>query len=405
MKVLLVNKFYHLNGGAERHLFEWERLLRAHGHAVSVFSMRDARNRPCAQERFFSDAVRFEGIPSAREKLRAAALSLWNARAAQRLEALLDAEGRPDIAHLHAFVYQLTPSILDPLVRRGVPIVQTCHEYAHVCVNQHLYNARTERPCRECLTRGRLAPLWARCIKGSLAASAAGAAAGVTDVLFGRSRRRIRRFFAVSQFMRGVLVAGGLPAARVFHTPNFIDPDLIAPADGAGEFLLFLGRLTPYKGIRAFLKAAARLPEAPCKIVGTGPLESETRRAASPNVEMLGHREGSELWALVRRARAVVVPSEWYEPFGLVILEAMAAGRAVIASRLAGPAEILCDGREGLLVPPGDTEALADAMQRLWERPELAVELGRAGRAKVERQYAAEPHYERMMRHFQECAG
>lgn len=402
MKVLLINKFYHLNGGAERHVFEWEKLLRAHGHEAMVFSMKDPRNLPCAQERYFIEPVRFDGAQGAMAKLRAAAHSIWSREAARRMEALLSAERAPDIAHVHSFVYQLTPSVLGPLARRGVPIVQTCHEYAHICANQHLYNQRTEKPCEECLRRGRLAPLWTRCMKGSFAASAAGVAAGLVDSVFGRSRTRIRRFFAVSEYTRAQLIRGGLPAERVFTTPNFIEPESIRPGEGAGEYLLFLGRLTPYKGIRTFLRAARLATGVPCKVAGTGALEAETRREASGNVEVLGHREGEELWEIVRRARAVVVPSEWYEPFGLVILEAMAARRAVIASRLAGPAEIVADGRDGLLTPAGDAEALAAAMSRLWSTPELATELGRNGRAKIEREYTAEAHYGRMMKHFEQ---
>ena len=264
MKVLLINKFYHLNGGAERHLLEWQKLLLAHGHQVSIFSMKDPRNRPSPQEPYFIDPVRFDGPLTPPQKLRAAAHSIWCRQAARRIEALLAAEGPPDIAHLHSFVYQLTPSILGPLARRGVPIVQSCHEYAHVCVNQHLYNQRTDRPCEECLRRGRLAPLWTRCMKGSFAASATAVAAGLADSLLGRSRTRIRRFFAVSDFMRAELIRGGLPADRVFHVPNFIDPASIPPADGAGEYLLFLGRLTPLQPRCAsgFRSPAAHLPRA-----------------------------------------------------------------------------------------------------------------------------------------------
>jgi glycosyltransferase involved in cell wall biosynthesis len=402
MKVLLINKFYHLNGGAERHLFDWENLLRAHGHDVFLFSMKDPRNRPCAQEPYFIDPVRFDGPMAPAQMLRAAAHSIWSRQAARRIEALLSAEGTPDIAHVHSFVYQLTPSILGPLARRGVPIVQTCHEYAHICVNQHLYNQRTEQPCRECLRRGRLAPLLTRCMKGSLAASAAGVAAGLADSLLARSRARIRRFLAVSEFMRRELLRGGLPPRRVFCTPNFIDADSAPQGEGPGRYVLFLGRLTPYKGIRTFLRAARLAAEVPCKVAGAGPLEAEARRDAPANVEVLGHREGQALSDLVRHARVLVAPSEWYEPFGLVILEAMAAGRAVIASRMAGPAEIISDGRDGLLTPPADPEALSAAMRRLWAAPDLAAELGRNGRDKVRLEYGAEAHYARMMTHFEQ---
>ena len=307
MKILLINKFYYLAGGAERYLFDWERLLRAHGHTVSIFSMRHPLNRPCAQERFFADQVAFDLAQPVPAKLKAAAHSIWSAQAAQRLEALLRAEGPPDVAHLHSFMFQLTPAILEPLRRRGVPVLQTNHEYAHLCVNQHFYNHRVDRICEQCLKHGRLAPLWTRCMKGSFAASAAGCAAGLAEAFFGRLRARVSRFIAPGEFMRRKFIEGGMPPERVFHVPNFVEFSAIPPSDAAGDYLLFFGRLVAHKGIGLFLDAARLAPELPCKVVGGGPLEERIRRRISEegiqNVELLGHCEGERLWELVRGAR------------------------------------------------------------------------------------------------------
>ena len=406
MRILLINKFYYLSGGAERYLFEQERILRAHGHEVMAFSMRHPLNRPCAEDGFFADEVRFQTDLPLRERLRAAAGSVWNANARRKLDALLRERGAPDIAHVHAFVYQLTPSVLLPLWERGIPTVQTCHEYAHVCVNQRLYDQRRNRICDACLKCGRLAPLWTRCIKGSFAASATGCLAGLVDLAFGRSRKRVQRFLTPSDFMRNKLIQGGMPADRVFHVPNFIDVEDIQASEQEGDFILFLGRLVPQKGVLTFLDAARRAPHIPCKLVGGGDLEAEARdrvtRHGLTNVEVLGHREDEELWSLVARARAVVVPSEWYEPFCLVILEAMARARSVIASRIAGPAEIVSHGRDGLLVPPSDAEGLAAAFETLWGDATMARDMGRRGREKVESIYNAERHYETLMRHYEE---
>jgi glycosyltransferase involved in cell wall biosynthesis len=406
VKILLINKFYYLSGGAERYVLEWESLLRARGHDVMIFSMRHPANLPSRQERFFIERVRFEADQPRGARLRAAAHSIWSREAAERLTELLEAEGAPDIAHLHSFMYQLTPAILAPLVARGVPIIQTCHEYAHICVNQHLYNHRVNRICEECLHRGRLAPLRTRCMKGSFAQSAAGCVAGFADSLFGHSRSHVRRFITPSEFMRQKMIEGGLPAQRVFHERHFIRPDWIAPSHSPGDYILFMGRLVPEKGIGAFLDAAALAPEVPCKVAGTGALEPAVRaRVRDGNlshVEVLGHRDGRQLLEIVRGARAVVVPSEWYEPFSLVILEAMAAARPVIASRIAGPAEIITHDADGLLVPPGNVEELAAAFRSLWRDPARAIEMGRRGLEKTRALYAPDEHYQRMMRHFEE---
>lgn len=402
MKILLINKFYYLSGGAERYVFEWEKVLRARGHEVLLFSMRHPRNLPCRQERFFIDEVRFDTRSSPGAQLRAAAHSIWSGEARRQLEALLHAEGRPDIVHLHSFMYQLTPSILKPLVARGIPIVQTTHEYSAVCVNQHLYDHRSDRICERCLRGSRLSPVATACVKGSRAASAAAYAAGWVDRWVGGTRRHVRRFLAPSAFMRGKLIEGGLPADRVFHVPNFINAEAVRPAETPGDAILFLGRLVPQKGVMTFLKAAQMAPEVPCAIVGGGALEPLVRAAAStlPNVQVLGHREGEELTALIGGARAVVAPSEWYEPFGLVILEALAAARPVIASAIAGPAEVISDGIDGLLTPPGDAPALAEALRALWRRPDRAQAMGRAGREKALTRYNAEGHYQQLMEHF-----
>jgi glycosyltransferase involved in cell wall biosynthesis len=407
VKILLINKFYYLAGGTERYLFEWEALLRSRGHDVMVFSMRHPENLPSRQERFFMERVRFDADQPREARLRAAAHSIWSREAAERLTELLKAEGAPDVVHLHSFMYQLTPAILDPLVARRVPIVQTCHDYAHICVNQHLYNHRVNRLCEECLRRGRLAPLWTRCIKGSFAQSAAGCAAGCADALIGRSRSKVRRFITPSDFMRRKMIEGGLPARRVFHERHFIRPDWIAPSQSPGDYILFMGRLVPQKGLGTFLDAAALAPEVPCKVAGTGALEPAARaRVREENlghVEVLGHRDGRQLLEIVRGARAVVVPSEWYEPFSLVILEAMAAARPVIASRVAGPAEILSHGADGLLVTPGSAGEFAAAFRTLWRDPARAVEMGRRGLEKTRALYAPDGHYRRLMRHFEEA--
>lgn len=408
MKILLINKFYRLVGGTERYLFDWERMLRARGHEVNVFAMRHPLNRPCAQERFFADQIEFDLAQSPTAKLRAAAHSVWCAQAAQRLDELLRAEGTPDVAHLHSFMFQLTPSILRPLRERGVPVVQTAHDYMNICVNQHLYNYRTERICEACLRHGRLAPLWTHCMKGSFAASAAACAAGVAESLFGRLSARADRFITPSRAMRGKLIEGGMPSERVFHIPHFVEYEQVAPSDEAGDYMLFFGRMVAHKGIGLFLDAARLAPEVPCKAVGGGPLEEPARRRVKEegirNVEILGHCEGERLWELLRGARSVVVPSQWHEPFGLVILEAMAAARAVIASNIAGPAELVEDGGTGLLFNPFSPEDLAGAMRRLWRDADAARAMGRAGRRRVEESYGPELHYRRMMKHFEEVA-
>jgi len=401
MKVLLINKFYHMAGGAERYVFEWEKILRARGHEVVVFSMEHPRNAASDYARCFVSHVDF-GAGGPVERLRAAARSVFSFEARRKVREMLW-ETRPDMAHVHSYCYQLTPSILGPLRDAGVPVVQTAHEYYHACANQHLYDFRSNRICERC-RRSRLAPFWTRCVKGSLTASAAAFGAKLVDDVLGLSRGGIDCVVAPSAFMRDKMIEFGWPARRVVRVPNFVDAASAIEGAGPGEYILFLGRLVAHKGAGTLLRAAERLPQVPMKIAGSGPMEEELQRFASgrglDNVEFLGFRDGHELKALVAGSRAVAIPSEWHENASIAVLESMAAARCVVASDVGGVSEQVRHGQEGLLFPMGDVNALVARLRRVWDNPEEAVTLGGRGRRRVMTRFSPMTHYRHMMRLF-----
>jgi len=194
---------------------------------------------------------------------------------------------------------------------------------------------------------------------------------------------------------------------RVRVIPFGIDPEpWLAAAErssGPDPGFLFVGRLVYYKGIEVLLEAIARLPQARLTVVGDGPLAGRLRRrAARPDlasrVVWRGEIPARELQELLPRARALVLPSvAESETFGLVQLEAMAAGVPVVATRLpTGAGEIVRDGRTGLLVPPGDPDALAAALGQLLSRPELARRWGEEGRRLLLSRYTRERMVERL---------
>ena len=399
MKVLLVNKYYHMSGGAERCVFEWEKLLRAHGHEVAVFSMQHPQNAPCAQAEWFVEQVDFARELGPWARLRAAGRSVFSVEARRKLRGLLRAT-RPDIAHVHSYCYQLTPSIFLPLRDAGVPVVQTAHEYYHTCANQRLVDGRTQAICERC-RRCRFSPLWTRCVKGSLAASGAAVAAKLADDLSGWSRRGIACVVAPSGFMRAKVIEAGWPARRVVHVPNYVDTASVRASRRRGDYVLFLGRLVRHKGPMAVLHAAEKLGDVPVKLAGDGPMSAElrafVRERGLANVEFLGFRDGDALRRTVEHCRCVVVPSEWYENASIAILEAMAAARPVVAADIGGIGEQVRHEREGLLFRPGDVAGLVACLRRLWDNPDDAVALGVGGRRRVETVFSPETHYRSMM--------
>jgi glycosyltransferase involved in cell wall biosynthesis len=172
-----------------------------------------------------------------------------------------------------------------------------------------------------------------------------------------------------------------------------------------GNYILFSGRLSEEKGLLTLL-SAIRKAKVPLLIAGEGSMRPDMEHIIAntglTHVQMMGYLTGPALTQAVAGARLIVVPSEWYEVFGQVIIEAFAQGKPVVATAIGGIPEVVSNGIDGLLVPPGDADALASAMQWLWERPQAATEMGQAGRAKVKAQYDAPTHYQRILALYQE---
>jgi glycosyltransferase involved in cell wall biosynthesis len=220
--------------------------------------------------------------------------------------------------------------------------------------------------------------------------------------------RAVNVYVALTEFARGKFVAGGLPARKIVVKSNFVEAG-VEPGDRRGDFALFVGRLSAEKGVGTLLRAWRSLPDVPLKVVGDGPMREEVRAAAGErpggvNVEALGRRSRGEVFELMRRARFLVFPSEWYEGFPLTIAEAFACGTPVLASRLGAMAEIVEDGRTGLLFFPGDSEDLAAKARRAWEHEAETEEMGRGARREYEEKYTAERNYHALISIYERAA-
>jgi glycosyltransferase involved in cell wall biosynthesis len=330
---------------------------------------------------------------------------VYSRRVRTSLGALLD-ERTPDVAHLHNVYHQLTLSVVDELARRRVPMVLTLHDWKIACPAYTLFTEGS--PCRRCVHGSVANAVVHRCVKGSVLASGVAAA----EAALSRHRGtygKIQRFIAPSRFAVDVAGMSGVEPRRIAYVPNFLtDVELsAAPAPGPREpVLLYAGRLDATKGIRPLLAAFARVrAPAALRIAGSGELEDEVRAAAArdPRIEYLGRIERAELLAQLDRARAVVLPSVWEDNGPLAILEAQARGAALVVTDRGGLPEFVRDRESGLIVAAEDVAALAEAMQRLVEDPQLAQRLGEVGRKDVEAQHNAARHYERLLSVYSEA--
>jgi len=385
MRVLNVNKYYYLRGGAERYFFQLGRLLESRGHEVIPLAMRGERNVPTPYERYFVSEVEFRGHPGAWQELRAAGRVLYSWEARAKAEALIR-ETRPDVAHLHNIAHQLSPSILGPMKRHGMRVVQTLHDYKLVCPTYRLY-AKGE-VCEACGDGHYFAAVRRRCNGGSWTASLVSALETTLHRTVLRSYRHVDRFLAPSRFLRDKVVALGIPGERVMHVPYYLDLGEFPVMEGVGSRFVYLGRLSDEKGLPTLLRAMERVRGMGCLVAGEGPMEDWVRREAGrlppDRVRLTGYVDGDRLRQVLAEARAVVVPSEWYENSPLTIYEAFACGRPVVGSRIGGIPELVLHERTGLLFEPGDAEGLAENLQRLADDPGLARRMGREARSHVE---------------------
>jgi glycosyltransferase involved in cell wall biosynthesis len=306
---------------------------------------------------------------------------------------------RPDIVHIHNTFPLLSPSVLAACSDAGVPAVATLHNYAMVCPPGTLY--RDGSTCSDCVGKVPLPAVRHGCYRDSSLATVPVAA----NVVVKRHRwwPRVARFFCISGAQRDILVRAGMPAHRLTVKPNSV-PDPGVRRVGLGEHVLFLGRLTEEKGVRLLMAAWDRVAAAgglglPLVLAGSGPLESELAQwaAGRPDVRYLGLRTQPECRELTSRAVAVVAPSTWPEVFGLVVVEAMAAGVPTIVPSLGAFPELVEEGVTGLLHEPGSADALADALRRMSTDADENLDMGMAARRRYERDFTPSVGLERLV--------
>ena len=368
-RVLVVhNRYRSAFASGENRLVEQEiALLRDGGHTVLPY-VRDS-----------DEIARFR----LGEAIRLPVRVTWSAED-YRAIARLAARERPDIVHVHNTFPLISPAAIHAIASLGLPCVVTLHNFRLFCANGSLI--RQGRPCELCLGSSPLPGLLHACYRDSRPATAP-----ITASIAVHRRintwNRVSAFLALSHFARGRMVAGGLPAERVLVKPNFVPPP-DGVREGPGTHFLFLGRLTPEKGADLLVSAwSADLGT--LLIAGDGPMRktlAATTKVREESIRLLGHRSSSEISALLRTARALVVPSRAYEGFPLAVIEAYAHGVPVIAPGHGAFPEIVEDGSTGLLFRSGDPADLTRAMRALLPSPR-AEAMGSAARRAYEALY------------------
>jgi glycosyltransferase involved in cell wall biosynthesis len=363
MRILQIHNYYQTYGG-ECHVVDAEKpLLEARGHEVLRYT---ANSNELNQWGAGRKVVALSGVP-------------FNRRVYRELAGYLQ-HTRPDVAHVHNVFPLLSPSVYVALRDAAVPVVQTVHNFRFLCPNGLFFiNGRI---CEACQQRGYMAAVKNKCMKGSRVISTLYAAAVKYAWSSGNIPGNIDCFVALNEFSASRLVAGGVPREKIAICGNFIARFAPQPEPKRHNYVLYLGRLSPEKGIWTLLEALGKAPALNLKIAGAGPDEAALRSYVNDHlpgrVEFLGYVKGHEKERLVSEALCTVTPSEWYENFPISVVESFALGTPVIASRIGGLPEMVEHGKTGFLFDPADAAALAGCLEIIRDDAALVRNMSRA---------------------------
>ncbi len=400
MKILMVNTRHFLGGGDSTYTFRLADLLARHGHQTAFFAMQDERNIPDANADLFVSHIDFRALNQNKSPAGAVKVitrTIYSTEARRKFRLLLE-RFQPDVIHLQTIHAHITPSVLFEAKQHHLPTVWTLHDGRLACPNTHFIIDRSGEICEACRGGHFYHAIFKRCKKNSLLGSAM-ASIETYAHRWMQVDKKIDAFLTPSLFLKRKLVESGICEKRLFHLPLFLPQENFWQGEAERGYLLFLGRLENIKGIDVLLEAARRAPGVPIIIAGRveEPLASRLPDILPENATYVGLKQGEELDTLTREALAVVQPSICYENQPFSTLEAFAAGKPVIASDLGGIIELVKHEERGLLVRPGDPEALAGAMRRIRANPQMAKSMGKNARAYALENHSPERHYQALM--------
>lgn len=381
-------------------MFQERDYLLDSGHQVVDFSMQDERNFASDFSNHFVRSQNYHKGAGKLGKLQSALGLIHSFEAVNKISELIE-ETKPDIVHGHNIYHQLTPSIISAAKKLGVPVVLTLHDYKPVCPT---YNRlRNDKPCSDCLDGNFSHVLRNRCANGSLGKSALLYAEAVVQRLMG-SYESVDAFITPCRFMQES-IAHRIPIERIKLLYNGVDTDAVNGSGADEGYVLYLGRLSPEKGIETLLKAHTNSTKGWRLVVaGTGSLSDELKTKYDSR-NFVGHIGGEALSEMIDKASVIVVPSNWYENCPMSVLEAMAYGKPVIGSRMGGIPELVEHNKTGFLFEAGNVDELTVVIDKLMSTPELRKQMGAEARKRAVAEFSLARHNDGLIKIYQSVLG
>jgi Glycosyltransferase len=378
MRILSIHNRYLIRGGEDQSRELEEKLLQEQGNQVDIYEENNNRVAEIG-------------------KVRVAIRTVWSTESYQIVRQKLT-ENSYNIVHVQNFFPLISPSVYYAANKQGVPIIQTLRNYRLLCANSYFF--RDQKVCEDCL--GKIIP-WPGVVHGCYRDSKLGSLVVVTMQTLHRAistwKKMVNLYITLTDFTRQKFIQAGLPADKIVVKPNFVYPDP-GMGEGNGNYAIFIGRLSPEKGLDTLLAAWQLLGgKIPLKIIGDGPLSNQVREAVTklPYVKWLGRLPIQEVYTLIGEAKFLIFPSQWYETFGRVAIEAFAKGTPVIASNLGNMSSMIESGRTGFHFSPGDPNDLAALVEYALTHPEKLRKMRFEARSEFEAKYTAQQNYHKLM--------
>lgn len=390
MKLLLIHNSHRSGSSSgDDAVFENEaKLLEKNGHVVIKFNPINDEFDKCTLVKKLFTVLQ---IP-------------WSFNSYKKVKKILQKK-KPDIVHVHNIFPLLSPSIYYAASSEGIPVVQTLHDYRFLCPVAFLM--RDGEVCEECKDRSPLRSVRHGCFnKSRIKTLPLALMLKLHQSLNTFKKDKINAYICLSEFQRKIFTKAGFDEKRIFIKPNFVKDTFNPSKKARGDYVVFIGRLGNEKGVKTLIEAWRALPDIPLKIIGDGPdayyFKELVKKYRITNIEFSGYHSHHECMEILDNAKFLIMPSIWYETFGLVVIEAFSHAKPVIASRLGAMADIVRDSETGYLFEPGISEDLANKVRLLWFDRGDVERMGQNARREYEAKYTPERNYKMLMGIYEE---
>ncbi|WP_282781810.1 glycosyltransferase family 4 protein [Phaeodactylibacter xiamenensis] len=389
MKILFIHNDYFRFSGEEHAAEGLAGLLTQAGHQVDWYRRSSA-----------------ELGNSFAQKIKAFGTGVYNPVAVREVLSKIE-DVQPDIVQIQNLYPLISPAILKPIKKKGIPVVMRCPNYRLFCPNG-LHLTPQGEVCESCLGRGKELNCIRKNCESNLLKSTGYALRNYVARTYWSLREQVDVFIVQSEFQKRKFISNGIPGSKISILPG-LSPELTVPPTDLTEeskLVTFVGRASREKGILEFVQAASQLPNIRFAVAGNISAEVAHLPEQSPsNIKWMGFLNSKELDHLYQQSRIIVIPSKWYEGFPNVITRAMMHKRPVITSNIGAMQSIIDHEKNGLLTPPGNSAALQEAIKHLYSDIARCQQLGLNGHAKATRLYSNAALLEALLKTYEMAKG